>query len=432
MQTEKPRGDDDRLEPDEETRPASGGGDESARMPDSSLPIRTVDLNRLLLSEPGLNAAEQAELGQFQRLLGATLHHEFLALLGTLKDLYAPLDPDSDIYPATRGTRALGDQADEDFLNAFETVLVRANYRPLRIEQLERAISAPNEKGLTFVPRLDLFEHLKVYVRGQTQVVRKVRNLRTRFRTREVVYPGFQRLVVMLKFRPDVKLDQYVRYDRLYLRLFKDVPLVDMEMHLPEQGTKVRMRMIDRAQIASPLAAFPATIGLKFLASFLWVSFSMTPLALGTLLAAPVTAGVNSFFGFQRAKQRHLHYMIRHLYYLNLANNLSVVTRLIDAAEEEEYKEALLAYFTLWRGQDDPDPWTADRLDAEIQRYLERHLGRHVDVEVADALQKLNRLRLVRTDGGGTINCVPVPEALSQLDHAWDELFRFSNATTTR
>ena len=35
--------------------------------------------------------------------------------------------------------------------------------------------------------------------------------------------------------------------------MFKDVPHVDMEMHLPEQGTKVRMRWIDKAQIASPL-----------------------------------------------------------------------------------------------------------------------------------------------------------------------------------
>ncbi|MBV8228733.1 MAG: DUF3754 domain-containing protein, partial [Planctomycetaceae bacterium] len=38
-----------------------------------------------------------------------------------------------------------------------------------------------------------------------------------------------------------------VRSDVLYLRMFKDVPHVDMEMHLPERGTKVEMRWIDKA-----------------------------------------------------------------------------------------------------------------------------------------------------------------------------------------
>ncbi len=63
-----------------------------------------------------------------------------------------------------------------------------------------------------------------------------------------------------------------------------------------------------------------------------------------------MSVGFNSFLGFQRAKQRHLAYMIRQLYYMSLANNVSVLTRLIDSAEEEDYKEALLAYFTLWVG----------------------------------------------------------------------------------
>lgn len=40
--------------------------------------------------------------------------------------------------------------------------------------------------------------------------------------------------------------------------------------------------------------------------------------------------------------------MIRHLYYLSLANNASVVNRVVDSAEEE-VKEILLAYFLLWK-----------------------------------------------------------------------------------
>ena len=66
-----------------------------------------------------------------------------------------------------------------------------------------------------------------------------------------------------MKFKPDTKLDPFVRSDVVYLRMFKDVPHVDMEMHLPEQGTKVRMRWIDKAQIASPLVMGIPTLAFK-------------------------------------------------------------------------------------------------------------------------------------------------------------------------
>ena len=117
--------------------------------------------------------------------------------------------------------------------------------------------------------------------------------------------------------------------------MYKDVPHVDMEMHLPEQGTKVRMRWIDKAQIASPIV-----MGIPTLVAKLLFASLVSPLALGGLIIAPISAGVNSFFGFQRAKQKHLMAMIQKLYYLTLANNASVLTRLIDSAEDEEYKEA--------------------------------------------------------------------------------------------
>src|SRR6476646_4894185 len=117
-----------------------------------------------------------------------------------------------------------------------------------------------------------------------------------------------------------------------------------MEMHLPEQGTKVRMRWIDKAQIASPVV-----MGLPTLAFKLFSASLLSPMLLAPILIAPVSAGVNSFFGFQRAKSKHLSSMIRSLYYLTLANNGSVLYRLVDSAEEEEYKETMLAYFFLWR-----------------------------------------------------------------------------------
>jgi hypothetical protein len=215
----------------------------------------------------------------------------------------------------------------------------------------------------------------------------------------------------------------------LYLRMFKDVPHVDMEMHLPEQGTKVRMRWIDKLQIASPLVMGIPTILLKLI----WVTLSPTLLA--SLVVAPITAGVNSFFGFHRARQKHLYTMIQKLYYMSLANNASVLTRLVDTAEDEEYKEAMLAYYFLWRGRDrerGPDaatePWTTADLDAHIEQFLRVQTRVEINFEVADALSKLFRLGLAARNADGTLRATSIEDALVTLDRHWDNAFRYAQA----
>jgi hypothetical protein len=386
-----------------------------------ALPIRHGDLNRLLLAEPSLTADDRVKLEQLGRLLGATFHSEFYDRLRELKELYAPLDPDSDYVTLREHTRTLTEHGDEEFLAPFEAALIRANYRPLDPLAIKQAVSAPNEMGLTYVPDFNLFEHLRVYVRGYTKIVRTIRNASTRFRKRRVTLDAYQRLVVGLKFKPGLALGPFVRSDVFYLRMFKDVPHVDMEMHLPEQGTKVRMRWIDKAQIASPLMMGIPTLAMKLVAGFV-----LSPLALGGLMLAPLSAGVNSFFGFHRAKQKHLYAMIHKLYYLTLANNASVLTRLIDSAEEEEYKEAMLAYFFLWSKSDDGQPWSIPRLDDRIEAYLREKTGVEINFEVSDALMKLFRLGIAHRDPSGHVHATPIDQALQALDRRWDDSFRFA------
>ncbi len=205
--------------------------------------------------------------------------------------------------------------------------------------------------------------------------------------------------------------------------MFKDVPHVDMEMHLPEQGTKVKMRWIDKAQIASPVFMGLPTLAMK---AFGLLSVSaLNPMMLAPLVAVPVTAGMNSFFGFHRAKHKHLASMIRNLYYLTLANNGSVLNRVVDSAEEEEYKETMLAYYFLWRRLDECEIWTMEQLDAHIEAFLKSVSGVEINFEIADALGKLFRLGLARRDNQGCLHAVPIDQALAILDQLWDNLFSF-------
>jgi len=385
-----------------------------------ALPIRQGDLTRLLLSEQGLTPYEREQLAAFGKILGASFHSEYYDRLHELKELYAPLDPDSDYVTLPEHTRSAHPLSDEEFLIPFEQTLIRANYSPLDLDIIRKAVSAPNEMGLTYVPDFTLFEHLKIYARGYTRISRDCRSVKTKFLKRKVKLDAYQRMVVALKFRPGLNLGPLVRSDVVYLRMFKDVPHVDMEMHLPEQGTKVRMRWIDKAQIASPLVIGLPTLLFKLLFA------SFTTFALGGILIAPISAGVNSFFGFQRARQRHLNEMIRRLYYLSLANNASVLTRLVDSAEDEDYKETMLAYYFLWRASVRGKPLTMHEVDLIIERYIREKTDIEINFEVADALAKLIRLGLVHRDSQGCLNAIPIDQALRELDRLWDGTFRYA------
>ena len=79
---------------------------------------------------------------------------------------------------------------------------------------------------------------------------------------------------------------------------------------------------------------------------------------------------------------------------------------LIDATHQQNYKEAILAYFFIWQGKAE----SIDELDCECEEFLER-LGDTVDFEVSDAVEKLTRDGLMIIDGPIAVNtCVKLAD----------------------
>ena len=88
---------------------------------------------------------------------------------------------------------------------------------------------------------------------------------------------------------------------------------------------------------------------------------------------APALAGmsdwyfVNQINSFRNRKLRFMQTLTRNLYFKNLDNNAGVIFRLINDAEEEESKEALLAYFFLLVSGAER---TAEQLDTDIENWF--------------------------------------------------------------
>src|SRR6185295_18980645 len=96
-----------------------------------------------------------------------------------------------------------------------------------------------------------------------------------------------------------------------------------------------------------------------------------------------------------RTREKHQLSLTRHLYFQNLDNNSGVIYHLLAEAEEQEFREIVLAWWLVWRGGQAGA--TAEQIDAAAATWLRERCGIEADFEIGDALAKLARLGLAES-----------------------------------
>jgi hypothetical protein len=374
--------------------------------PSHFIPFRKRDIIEMLLLEERLDAAQDKQFREVCILLQSIFHFHYHETLENLKDAYAPLNPDRD----TRTPPAIPQPSSGSFALQMESLLQRANYRKLTASDLKIAL----EQNSLFKLRLHVdfanFEDVLLFTRGEhtkTETTRQYFGLRKH----QVSFPNFDRVVLYIKFHQDSAPDH--RPDKMgttLLKLFQNVPRADVDMLFP--NTQVGMRLIDKLFIGVPavaggIVALSTKIGasLLLLGALLgyWLGLSSEPVELSKTTAIAVAAGLaglgsfiwKQFSNFRNRKLRFLQSLTENLYFKNLDNNAGVFHRLVDDAEEEECKEAILAYFFLLTADQAPSRQT---LDEQIEEWFRTRWDCELDFETEDALNKLERLGLVHED----------------------------------
>jgi Protein of unknown function (DUF3754) len=206
-------------------------------------------------------------------------------------------------------------------------------------------------------------------------------------------------------------------------------------------NSEVRMKTVDKLIIGIPAAVSGIlVISTKLGASILliasvislWLGLTIKEvkieqqhlIALGLGLA---TLGGFLFKQINKFKNRKIKFMkalTDNLYFKNLDNNTGVFHHLVDTAEEEEFKEAILAYYFLL--VEDRDLTTTE-LDETIERWFENKHNCRINFEIEDALHKLERWDLVSQDRN-ILRRKDLIDALQQLDKIWDNYFPYHEA----
>jgi len=397
---------------------------------DHSLPIARSVLVRRLLEQPAF-ASWRTGLERVAGALTDLLHVEYHRQAERLKELYAPLDPKA-VKPGEPASPA---QADA-FSTELRKLLQRANYQTISTAELDLALKAESVFQVKLHTRLTDFAELTLFARGRGhrhEIVRYFFGMRRRLI--DVEY--FEHVALFVRFQSDEHFAPRRRAKLPFkpgsttLKLFENIPVADLEMLLP--NSEVRMRTLDQLVLGVPALLGSLGILAQLSAAALFViGLALSLVGLGdkprmvtqgelvAFGAAIFTVGIfasRQLARFRFKKLQFLKTLTENLYYRNLDNNAGVIHHLVDSAEEEEAKEAILGYaFLLAHG-----PATEQELDGRIEAWVAGVVGKPVDFEVADALAKLERFALVVRDGG-RFSAVQIDQAMSVLGRRWGEL----------
>jgi uncharacterized integral membrane protein len=407
------------------------------------IPFRKTDIIAMCGEDSRMNAGDLEEFRELCRLLEALFHFEFHRSLETLKNCYAPFNPDADTRRLTEYLPEEKKQLQKKLVAEMTAVLNSANFEKITAEDLEQALAEESLFKIRLEVDFDDFEDVIFFRRGESV---KQETLVTLYglRKRRFNFTNYDRVAVYLKFKEKQYFDNRDRKKLNFvpgstiIKLFQNIPKADLEMLFP--NSKVRMKTIDKLIIGVPAAVSGIVVivtklgaTLILIASVLafWLGLSKDEAQLNQKHLITLGAGLAALGGFlfrqiNKFKNRKIKFMKAlsdNLYFKNLDNNAGVFHHLIDAAEEEEVKEAILAIFFLMT---ENRPMEKSELDRHIEEWFENRWNCRINFDIDDALKKLERLELITRDGN-VLQCRSLAEAKRRLDHIWDNYFTFSS-----
>jgi Protein of unknown function (DUF3754) len=329
------------------------------------IPFRKADIIKMCINDSRLSKHDQNLFRRFCHILGSLIHFEFHHQVEMFKDCYSPFNPDADTRLNYDYSEQEKKEQQKKFVETLTAILNAANFQKITKTNLEEALKEES--------------------------------------------------------------------------LFQNVPKADLEMLFP--NSEVRMKTVDKLIIGVPAAVsgiiltaskLGGTILLIAAAISFWLGLTQKEVKIEQQHLIALALGLATLGGFlfkqiNKFKNRKIKFMKAlsdNLYFKNLDNNTGVFHHLVDTAEEEEFKEAILAYYFLL--VEDRD-LTITQLDETVERWFENKHNCMINFEIEDALQKLERWNLENRDRN-IIGRKSMNDAMQQLDKIWDNYFPYHKA----
>lgn len=425
----------------------------------------------LCLSENRLSAADSARFRVFCDLLAAYSHFEFHQIEETLKRNYLPFNPDinraAQREHKTWHNQNSESQIEQQLIELLSETLQRANYQSLDWVSIQQAIKLVDLVEIKTEIDFHDYEQLLLFHRGKSQ--RKGSRSKLLW-TKHFDMMVYSNVMLGLKFRDEAyftkkgqKVEQLTfRPGSIYLYLYKDIPQNDLELLFP--NVQLSMNWFDQVLFVVPAFGAGISMLIKIVPNLLLLLGVITFLLFGPSSAerlgvtesqihelSPVLFAFTSvmlalggfaYKQYDTYKNKRIRFMknvTETLFFRNLANNSSVFHSVIDAAEEEECKEIILAYYHLLINgrcmmsnqlKSEIDKWLQKQFNTKVNFDINKIISRlrNISAEIVPpgAIQRRNIALLTVTDNG---ECrVPsILEAKMVIDARWDAAYNASD-----
>jgi len=424
---------------------AEAAGETAAPPPrDRVIPLRKSDIIEGLIAEGRLDEAGHARFRQLSRMLAAILHYEYLEELDRLREVYFYFDPEVD--PLEFGSAKDMEAAYRGLSEEFVRVLTEANFIEIAHDEIMRAFAERARVRVKIKAPVEDYRDVRMFRRGQHTETIEVRFwFGLRRRPLEIVV--YDDVVLMVATRTDDtppadtgkalpnarRSGQKVRSGAVLFKYFRHIARADLKALFP--NVRVMMSLSDHLTLGVPaivggipiLIKLASTVTVLFLVAGFYLGLTGTIGDNDTERALAALSGLfalgafmlRQWGNFHRQSLIHQKQLTDNIYYRNVNNNSGIFNYIIGEAEEQDWKEALLAYYGLLTAA---APLTREALGARIAELLARLFDVSTSFEIDDALARLRRLDLLgETDGRFSV--LPLAEALARLDKEWAEFF---------
>ncbi|MGA7806532.1 TMEM143 family protein [Bradyrhizobium sp.] len=410
---------------------------------DRFVPLRKSDIIDGLVADGHLDAAREAGFRQLARMLGAIFHYRHFEELERLRETYFYFDPQVD-PKACRSPSEL-DAAYRVLGDEFVRVLTEANFVEIPHAEIMQAFAEQALVRVKIKVPIEDYRDVRMFRRGHHMETIET-PIWFGLRRRPLKVDVYDDVVLMVATRPEdataasrhkalasaKRSQQKIRSGAVLFKYFRHVARGDLEALFP--NVRVVMSLFDQFSLGVPalvggipiLLKVASTLTVLFVVAGFYLGFNGTMHDNDTEQALAALSGLfalgafvpRQWGNFHRRSLIHEKQLTENIYYRNVNNNSGIFNYLIGEAEEQDWKEALLAYYALLIAE---APLTREGLGARIEELLTRVFGIQVAFEIEDALTRLRSLDLL-AEAGGDLSVPPLVDALARLDREWKGL----------
>lgn len=420
-------------------------------------------LLELCIGEGILDPKEAADFRQFCDLLAAYYHFEFHKIEEALKCNYSPFNPDASVVQRS-GSLAERAKMEAELLELLEHTLQRANYRSLDWVAIQQAVQLADLVDIKTDIDFHDYEQLVLFYRGES----KENGTRQKFLWKQrIAMNVYANVILGLKFKEKEhflskgrKLEKLTfQPGSIYFYLYKNIPQNDLELLFP--NVQLSMNLFDRILFVVPALGAAISMFIKIVPNLLLLVGVITFLIFGPSFserlgvsesqiheASPVMFALSSvllalggfaykqYDSYKNKRIRFMKNVTETLFFRNLATNSSVFHSVVDVAEEEECKEAILVYYQMLIHK---GSMSRQALEQSINVWMKKQYGSQSSFDTTKVINRLNKLstEIVNTESA-TTPCVKsllavtpegichiptLTEATHVIDKLWDSAY---------